>query len=60
MTLKTKKFALRNPRRSDIDKLWENYNDKEIAKNMVTMETEKEFKKETLIKCFRDYNKVRK
>lgn len=46
MKIKTKEFILRPLKRSDINNLWRNYNDKEIAKNMATMETEKEFKKE--------------
>jgi len=44
MIIKTKKFILRSPKKGDEDSLWENYNDKTIAKNMVLMETEKEFK----------------
>jgi len=48
MRIKSKDFILRPPKKGDEKSLWENYNDKEIAKNMVTMETEKEFKKEFL------------
>ncbi len=48
--IKTKKFTLRNPRKEDINELWDNYNDKEIAKNMVSMEKEKEFKSDWINK----------
>jgi [ribosomal protein S5]-alanine N-acetyltransferase len=48
--IRAKKFILRSPRKEDMDSLWENYNDKDVAKNMVNMETEKEFKREYLDK----------
>ena len=48
MIIKTKDFVLRPPKKEDVNSLWENYNDSDVARNMVTMETEKEFKKEFL------------
>jgi RimJ/RimL family protein N-acetyltransferase len=50
MKIKTKLFLLRPPEKGDEVSLWENYNDKEIARKMVTMETEREFKREFLEK----------
>jgi len=46
MIIKGKGFLLRPARKEDADSLWENYNDKEVARGMATMETEKQFKKE--------------
>tara|TARA_Y100000034_G_scaffold129085_1_gene184877 strand:- start:12 stop:512 length:501 start_codon:yes stop_codon:yes gene_type:complete len=46
MIIKTKDFILRAAKKEDVDSLWENYNDEEVARNMTTMETEKEFKDE--------------
>lgn len=55
--IKGKGFLLRSPLKKDANTLWENYNDKEIAKNMVKIETEREFKKEFLHNLRKDNNK---
>jgi ribosomal-protein-alanine N-acetyltransferase len=44
MKLKQREFILRSPKLEDVDSLWMNYNDEEVARNMISMETEKEFK----------------
>ena len=58
MKLKTKNFILRTPRKEDVNTLWKNYNDKDVAKNMATMETENEFKSDWK-KSFQKKNKLK-
>ena len=46
MKIKTKYFTLRSSRRGDEISLWDSYNDKEVAKSMVTTVSENKFKKD--------------